>query len=136
MNEEYDQVKLRLQNVADYVEVMSQIQMGLEVLFELSSDLLCITNPDGYFVKVNSAWEVLGWTEEELLSKPYLEFVHPDDREDTIAKAQELMEGQKIDATFSNRFMGKDGSAYRLRWRTVRSATDRAYFYAAARIDK
>ena len=58
----------------------------LDRFFTLSPDLLCIANFDGYFVRLNPAWErVLGIGREELLAKPWLDFVHPDDREATIS---------------------------------------------------
>ena len=60
----------------------------LDRFFTLSPDLLCIANFDGYFLRLNPAWErVLGVAREALLSKPWLDFVHPDDREATIAVA-------------------------------------------------
>ncbi|NMA65767.1 MAG: PAS domain S-box protein [Clostridiaceae bacterium] len=53
--------------------------------FSLSIDMLGIANTEGHFVEINDAWEqTLGWSTEELLSKPYLGFVHPDDHEATI----------------------------------------------------
>ncbi len=52
--------------------------------FELGNDLLCTANLDGYFVRVNDRWgEVFGWSRAELLERPFLELVHPDDRERT-----------------------------------------------------
>jgi PAS domain-containing protein len=56
----------------------------LDHFFKISADLLCIANHKGYFVKVSPAWsELLGYSESELLSQPYLNFVHPEDRDGT-----------------------------------------------------
>ena len=51
---------------------------------ELTRDLFCTANLDGYLVELHGPWtKTLGWTEAELRSKPFVEFVHPDDRERT-----------------------------------------------------
>ena len=59
--------------------------------FELSLDLLAVAGFDGYFKRVNPAFEtVLGYSAEEICSRPFLDFVHPDDRESTEAEAAKL----------------------------------------------
>ena len=66
----------------------------LNQFFFLSLDMLCISGFDGYFKRLNPAWETtLGFVNTELLAQPYLDFVHPDDREATIAEAQKLSNG-------------------------------------------
>src|SRR5690242_2511640 len=63
-------------------------------LFTLSMDMMCVAGFDGYFKRVNPAWEkTLGYTHEELRSRPYLDFVHPEDRGPTIFEARKLAEG-------------------------------------------
>jgi len=62
-----------------------------ESFFTLSLDMLCIASMDGYFLRVNPAFEqVLGHPAEELVRRPFVDFVHPDDRADTIAEVAKL----------------------------------------------
>src|ERR1700692_974206 len=82
----------------------------LERLFTLSLDLLCIAGFDGHFKRLNPAWDrTLGFTLEELLAKPYLDFVHEDDRAATITEARRLATGDDT-VSFENRYRCKDGS--------------------------
>lgn len=70
----------------------------------------------GRFKHLSSSWSLLlGWSREELLAKPFLEFVHPEDRAATIAATQSQVEGHDI-ARFSNRYACKDGSYKWLLW--------------------
>ena len=60
-------------------------QDELDRFFRLSLDMLCVANLDGYFKRVNPVWErVLGWSEADLISRPYMDFIHPDDRDATL----------------------------------------------------
>ncbi len=100
--------------------------------FNLSRDLLCISGFDGYFKNLNPVWEnVLGFTRAELLAKPYIEFVHPEDRAGTIAEAARLAAGGEV-ALFQNRFLCKDGAFRWLSW-SVRSSIPQRRIYATAR---
>ena len=84
--------------------------------FDLSVDLLAIANFDGYFLRLNPAWEqTLGFTATELMAQPYLDLVHPDDLATTPAAAQRLSTGQ-IAIRFENRYRCKDGSYRCLSW--------------------
>ncbi len=84
--------------------------------FERSIDLLSIGNFEGYFVRVNPAFErLLGFTEAEFVSRPFIDFVHPDDRESTIAAAQGLANGQSV-IDFENRCQCQDGSIVWVSW--------------------
>ena len=104
--------------------------------FTLSLDMLCITHFDGYFMDLNPAWEkTLGFTIEELKSKPFIEFVHPDDREATIAEAQKLMTG--VDTiSFENRYVCKDGSYKWILWSATVSQAEQLYYAVARDITK
>ena len=91
----------------------------LREFIDLSLNLLCIAGTDGYFKHVNPAWETtFGYTKEEVLSRPYLEFVHPDDREATIAEATNIASGRST-LSFENRYRCKDGSYRWLLWSAV-----------------
>ncbi len=103
-----------------------------EQFFRLSLDLLCIAGFDGFFKQLNPAWEeVLGYTLDELKTRPFVEFVHPDDREATASEAGKLAEGNTTVA-FENRYRCKDGSYRWFHW-TARPGMDRALIYAVAR---
>ena len=100
--------------------------------FTLSQELLCTAGFDGYFKKLNNTWEAaLGYSIEELLAKPYLEFVHPDDREISQNIVSTLVNGHNTSA-FENRLLCKDGSVRWLLWSTV-SVLDEQLLYASAR---
>lgn len=99
--------------------------------FTLSLDLLAIANFEGCFLKINPAWtETLGWSEAELISRPYVEFVHPDDVEATIVEAQRLSEGHPT-IKFENRYRHKNGTYRWLSW-TVSSFPQTQHLYAVA----
>jgi PAS domain S-box-containing protein len=100
--------------------------------FEVSLDMLCIAGPDGYFKRVNPAFErILGWTEEELMSKPFTEFVHPDDREKTQDVIDELAQGIPT-VSFENRYQCADGTWKNISWR-ARPDPETQMTYAMAR---
>ena len=104
----------------------------LERFFELSADLLCVANLDGFFIRVNSAWtRVLGYDTEELRAQPFMSFVHPDDRDATASALGALTSGVRV-RDFENRYRAKDGSYRWLQWTSVPYVNERAV-YAAAR---
>ncbi len=85
----------------------------------------------GYFIDLNPSWErTLGYTLAELTSRPFLDFVHPDDREPTLAEAARLQEPNTYTVGFANRYRCKDGSYRWLHWHT---RVVEGYFYAVAR---
>jgi PAS domain S-box-containing protein len=104
----------------------------VERIFDLSLDMLCIAGLDGHFKRVNPACErTLGYTTEQLLSRPFLDFVHPDDRARTVEAMEILERGEKL-VQFENRYMCSDGSARWLQWST-RPMPEEGLLYAAAR---
>ena len=99
--------------------------------FTLSLDLLCILGTDGYFKRLNPAWETtLGYTDAELRAVPFINFVHADDRPATLAMDAMLSAGQPV-GPFENRFRCKDGSYRWMLWKSAGSG-DRKLIYAAA----
>ena len=101
-------------------------------IFDLSLDLLCISGVDGYFKRANPAFErTLGYSSEELLSRPLYEFLHPDDRERTRAAVERLGGGTAV-VEFENRYIHRDGSVRWLQW-NARPMPEEGLIYSAAR---
>jgi len=101
-------------------------------LLEVSKELLSIASFDGYFELLNPAWEsVLGYSRDELRARPFIEFVHPDDREKTEATAERLQPGIDL-LSFQNRYVHKDGSIRPIQWKAIVSA-DKQRYYTSAR---
>jgi two-component system sensor histidine kinase/response regulator len=100
--------------------------------FTLSLDMLCIAGFDGYFKRLNPAFErVLGYPLEELQDRPFLDFVHPEDQAATRAAMAGLTAGSQL-ISFENRYRCKDGSYRWLLW-TATPFRDQELVYAAAR---
>jgi PAS domain S-box-containing protein len=100
-----------------------------EPLLRLSLQLQCVAGLDGYLRTVNSAWtKTLGWSSLELLWKPWLDIIHPDDRAEMAAAIDELRSHEpRVD--FTNRCRSTDGS---YRWLEWRAALEREAIYAVA----
>ena len=99
--------------------------------FALSQDVLCILGFDGYFKDLNPAWEkTLGYTKAELLTTPFIEFVHPDDRQATLTEAEKVSSGEALIA-FENRYRCKDGSYRWFQWSVTPVIEDRVMYGVA-----
>jgi diguanylate cyclase (GGDEF)-like protein/PAS domain S-box-containing protein len=99
--------------------------------FDLSRDMLCTANMEGYFVELNDSWATyLGYGLDELRAIPFVELVHPEDRERTEAETASLFQGGET-LQFENRYRAKDGSWHWLRWSSQLSP-DESLIYARA----
>lgn len=101
-------------------------------LFNTSNDLMVIADPNGAFLKTNPACtKVLGYSKEELISRAFIDFVHPDDRQSTL---DEIIREQKTGTTqnFENRYVCKDGAIKWLSWRAIYIEAEKTT-YATAR---
>jgi PAS domain S-box-containing protein len=100
--------------------------------FKLSMDLFGVAGFDGYFKQVNPAFSrSLGYSSKELESQPFIDFAHPDDREETLKQAERLTAGNMV-VSFENRYRRKDGSYCWLSWNSV-SHPEEQLIYATAR---
>jgi PAS domain S-box-containing protein len=100
--------------------------------FSISIDMLCIAGFDGYFKRLNPAWEkTLGFSREELLSRPMFEFVHPDDLGRSREQNRQVRAGGQA-LSFENRYRCKDGSYRWFLW-NARADLDRQRIYSLAR---
>jgi diguanylate cyclase (GGDEF)-like protein/PAS domain S-box-containing protein len=118
--------------MADRLRATAESAASAARHFELARDLLCTATFDGYLVQLNGAWEeTLGWTPEELKSRPFVEFVHPDDRERTRRSAAALAEGG-ASTGLTNRYMTKDGGWRWIEW-SSRADLEHRLIHAAAR---
>jgi PAS domain S-box-containing protein len=111
------------------------VEMAVEAgdrFFDVSIDMLCFLNFNGYFKRLNPAWErTLGFTREELMSRPFIAFVHPDDRERTLKQNAAVRSGGRA-LGFENRYLCKDGSFRWFRWNAAPDS-DNHVIYSVAR---
>ena len=128
----YEELQERVRELEDEKRVQSTQYEALNNLFNLSLDMLCVADFDGYFQVINSAFEdTLGHTRQMLLETPFIEFVHPDDKAATQEAVAQQATGEPV-AYFENRYRCKDGSYKWLAWKAV-PATESGLIYAVAR---
>lgn len=112
------------------INELKEIAEMIETFFEISPDLLCITDLKGNFIRVNRAWEMLlGYSEDFLITKNSLDFIHPEDEEKTLQTLEEIRTRERaLDFVYKHR--GRDGEYRHLEWRAQRRGS---FIYAAAR---
>jgi two-component system, NtrC family, sensor kinase len=103
-----------------------------ERFFDLAIDMLCVLGFDQHFRRLNPAWErVLGFTPDEMMARPFIEFVHPDDRERTLAQNVDVRVGGQA-LGFENRYRCKNGEYKWLLWNATREPGE-GVIYGVAR---
>lgn len=117
-----------IQDVTEQVKIQNQ----LDQFWNSTLELMCIAKTDGYFERINPRWsELLGYSDEELLNRPFVDFVHEDDKEATIAKTAQLSNGEH-NMSLVNRYKTKDGNYVTLLW-SASVNDDRSKIFATAR---
>lgn len=97
-----------------------QARAELDRFFTLSLDMLCISSGDGYFKRLSPAFtRTLGWSVDELLASPFIDFVHPDDRDATLAEVERQVKAGEPVLQFENRYRHKNGSWRVLSWKSA-----------------
>jgi PAS domain S-box-containing protein len=108
-----------------FVDHRRQLETEIAHYFNGSLDLLATADLNGRFTRVNPAWErTLGHSAETLCSRPFIEFVHPDDRDPTLAENAAVANGSRDVVGFRNRYRTADGSYRWLEWSGHASLSD------------
>ncbi|MEC4803024.1 MAG: PAS domain-containing protein [Jaaginema sp. PMC 1079.18] len=102
-----------------------------ERFFNLSLDLLCVAGQDGYFKRLNPSWtQVLGYSDAELKAEPFINFVHPGDRDRTLTEVANIFTGNG-NVRFENRYRAKNGNYRWLSWTSSFSLADQCIYGVA-----
>ncbi|MDQ6816230.1 MAG: sensor domain-containing diguanylate cyclase [Actinomycetota bacterium] len=117
--------------VGRLAEQRARLNAEADRWFEMSNDMLATASLDGYFTRLNASWErSLGYSTTELMSRPYIELIHPNDLQPTIEAAGSLAAGPSEVVNFENRYRTKDG---RWRWLLWSARSDGQQIYAAVK---
>jgi PAS domain S-box-containing protein len=115
LKDEFGNVSGAISTARDITDIRS-IEEERARLVELSEDLICVAGLDGYFRSVNPAWtRILGYSQEELLTRPFLDFIHPEDHHKNDEEVSKLADGL-MTVDFDNRYVHKDGSVRYISW--------------------
>jgi serine/threonine-protein kinase len=119
--------------VTAYLESdLRRAERDLVRFFDLSPDLFCVAGLDGFFYRVNGNFSrILGYTDAELLARPFLDFVHPGDRDRTLGAMEKLARGIPV-IRFRNRYRDARGAYRWFEW-TGKSIPEEGVIFAVAR---
>lgn len=130
----YEELEKRIRELEKTVSEYKQSEEEFNQIFSMSLDMLCIADiSTATFLKVNPAFtETLGYSEEELLQKSFLDFIHPEDIDSTLSIVEKkLLRGEKA-IDFENRYRCKDGNYRWLSWMS-HPVPEKGLTYAVAR---
>ncbi len=123
----------RVQVVVTLVDITAYLEArkDRDRIFTQSIDMLVVSSFDGYFKEFSpSVKQTLGWSPKEMLDRPFLDFVHPDDREATLRAVSDQSKGQTIHG-FDNRYLCKDGTYKWISWNSFPNVEDQLMFAIA-----
>ncbi len=122
---------LDLQDILDYRSTINKQASDLQKILDNSIDVICSFDAEGRFVQCSRASEkVWGYSPDELIGRPYLDFVCNEDKADSIKISQDLMLGLEV-RNFQNRYIKKDGSLIPLVWSARWDNTEQTMFSIA-----
>ncbi len=114
------------------ITLLKKAEEERDRFFTLSGDMLCIATIDGRFKRVNPAWHrALGYNPDDLVARPFADFIHPEDIASTAAEVDRLSRGEET-IDFENRYRHASGAWRWLRW-TARAAVPEGLIYGSAR---
>jgi PAS domain S-box-containing protein len=110
-------LELRVAERKDAIDALSSALAFNQAIFDQSVDVICAINAEGVFTRVSQhAVNVWGYTAEELIGSPFIDFVHPDDRDASVAIAHQIASGGNPAHAFQNRYIHKSGSIVPITW--------------------
>jgi putative two-component system response regulator len=119
--------------LGEFVDKRHRLEGEVVRSFDASLDLLATADLNGTFIRVNPAWErALGYSAETVCGRPFIEFVHPEDRESTLAETTAVSRGSRDTVGFRNRYRAVDGRYVWLEWSATASPSE-GVIHAVAR---
>ena len=109
-----------------------KVETELAQIFNFIPDMICVADFDGYIKRMNTAGlEILGYSLEEICSRPLISFIHEEDRLQTQEKLTGLFKGESVQK-FENRYITKEGKIVWLSW-TANRVLEHGMIYAVAK---